>query len=137
MVNQKKTYTPIPKGATASCWKLAIIDSSDPDYCTCKVQELYKGPECPVSRFSRGGSKGAKYCTSNVTSHMEKYHRNGFGPLHEGAAEKKNLRTRCPPNKLIWHIQEKILVRQKWDQAPVVFNLQKCRHRQAAQMKMA
>ena len=57
MVNQKKTYTPIPKGATAPCWKLAIIDPSNPDYALCKV------PECPYSRFSRGGGKGAKYST--------------------------------------------------------------------------
>ena len=61
--SKKKTYTPIPKGATASCWKLAIIGPSNPDYCICKVQELYKGPECPLPTFSRDGSKGAKSYT--------------------------------------------------------------------------
>ena len=105
----KIPYTPIPRGATAPCWKLAVIDPLDPDYCLCKVQEIYNGPDCPRPRISRGGTKGAKYTTSNVTAHMTKYHPNEFGPLLESAAEKRPLRTRRPQNKLICHIQEKPL----------------------------
>ena len=82
--SSKKIYTPIPKGATAPCWKLAVIDPSNQDYALCKV------PECTTPRFSRGGGKGSKYSTSNVTHHMEMNHPNEFGPLLQAAAEKKS-----------------------------------------------
>ena len=82
----KIPYSPIPKGATAPCWKLAIIDPSNPDYALCKV------PECPNSRLSRGGGKGAKYSTQNVTAHMENYHPKEFSPLLQAAEENKALR---------------------------------------------
>ena len=84
--SSKKIYTPIPKGATAPCWKLAVIDPSDQDYALCKV------PGCTTPRFSRGGGKGSKYSTQNVTYHMETQHPNEFGPLLQAVAEKKALK---------------------------------------------
>ena len=80
----KNIYTPIPKGATAPCWKLAVIDPSNQDYALCKVVK------CPDPKISRGGGKGAKYITQNVTYHMDRYHPKQFGPFLQAAAEKKS-----------------------------------------------
>ena len=78
----KIPYTPAPRGASAPCWKLAVIDPQDPNYVLCKVQEMYGGKECPWPRLSRGSRKGATE----------------FGPLLEAAAEKKAL-TDAKPTK--------------------------------------
>ena len=106
----KIPYTPVPRGATAPCWKVAVIDPQDQDYVLCKVQEMYGGKECPWPRLSRGSRKGAKGTTGNITEHMKKYHLNEFGPLLEAAAEKKALLMQSQQNKLICHFHEKILV---------------------------
>ena len=94
----KIPYTPVPRGATAPCWKVAVIDPQDQDYILCKVQEIYGGKECPWPRLLRGSRKGAKGTTGNITEHMKKYHPNEFGPLLEAAAEKKAL-TDAKPTK--------------------------------------
>ena len=61
-----------------------MIDPSNQDYVLCKVAK------CPDPKISRGGGKGAKYITQNVTYHMDRYHPKQFGPFLQAAAEKKS-----------------------------------------------
>ena len=131
----KNIYTPIPKGATAPCWKLAVIDPSNQDYALCKVAK------CPDPKISRGGRKGAKYSTQNVTYHMDRYHPKQFGPFLQAAAEKKKpFKTKGPASKPFWNFQEKTHVR--WHHPSPVVEFHKCfsltcSRRQAVQMKVA
>ena len=94
----KVPYTPAPRGSTAPCWQLAVIDPQDPNYVLCKVQEKFGGKDCPYPRLSRGSRNGSKGTTGNITEHMKKHHFNEFGPLLEAAAEKKAL-TDAKPTK--------------------------------------
>ena len=64
---QRKVYTKTPKGATAPCWKLAIIDPNNEDNAIGQVQN------CVKREISHGGKNGAKYSTQNVTYHMDRY----------------------------------------------------------------
>ena len=41
--------------------------------------------------MSRGGGKGSKFTTGNITQHMETWHPDVYGPLKAAADEKKAI----------------------------------------------
>ena len=73
-MNKCKLYCPVPKGARAPCWSLAVIDPEDENWALCKVES------CTDKRIGRGSLKGARFCTQNITQHMEKHYPDEFAP---------------------------------------------------------
>ena len=83
---QTKAYTKVPRGATAPCWGLAIIDPNNEQNAICQVKHCVR----PI--IGRGGKNGSKFCTQNITLHMERSHSKEFGPLLQAFEEKKALK---------------------------------------------
>ena len=101
-----KLHTKIPRGATAPCWKLAIIDPTDEDIALCQVKN------CEKPQIARGGKNGAKYSTSNITYHMENRHPVEFGPHKQAADERKTMQKLQQECLVIfWNSQGKIQIR--------------------------
>ena len=81
-----KPYTPVPRGARAACWKLAVIDPADENWVICQVED------CPDKRVGRGSLQGAKFSTQNITHHMETKHPDEFAPYLQAAKECEALK---------------------------------------------
>ena len=75
----------VPKGARSPIWKLVVIDPSNHDYAICMVN----GCNLPISR---GGKKGAKFCTTNIMNHLVKAHPDELGAVKEKMAEESALK---------------------------------------------
>ena len=62
----------VPKGARSPIWKLVVIDPSNQENAICKVNG------CNL-KISRGGAKGAKFCTTNIMNHLVRIHPDELG----------------------------------------------------------